>query len=63
LQATLLDIRTAFVNQPIEVASLRGRFEALLGLDGEHVQLAVRFGHGGLAPYSLRRQLDEVIDT
>jgi hypothetical protein len=63
LQATLLDVRTAFVNQPIEVPSLRGGVEALLGLDGEHVQLAVRFGHGGPAPYSLRRQLDEVIDT
>ncbi len=63
LQATLLDIRTAFVNQPIEVPSLRARVESLLDLDGEHVQLAVRFGHGDLAPYSLRRQLDVVIDT
>lgn len=63
LQATVLDIRTAFVNQPIEVPSLRGGIEALLGLEGEHVQLAVRFGHGDLAPYSLRRQLDEVSDT
>ena len=63
LQATALDIRTAFVNQPLEVPSLRSRFESLLAIDGEHVQLAVRFGHGGLAPYSLRRRLDEVIDA
>jgi hypothetical protein len=63
LQAALLDIRTAFVNQPIEVATLRGGVEALLGLDGEHVQLAVRFGHGSLAPYSLRRPFDEVVAT
>jgi hypothetical protein len=61
LQATLLEIRTAFVNQPIEVPSLKGRFEALLGLDGEHVQLAVRFGHGGLTPYSLRRDADAMM--
>jgi hypothetical protein len=63
LQAAALDIRTAFINQPIEVPSLRGRIERLLGLDGEHAQLAVRFGHGELAPYSLRRPIDEVIDT
>ncbi len=63
LQATALDIRTAFINQPIEVPSLRPRFETLLGLDGDHAQLAVRFGHGELAPYSLRRPIDDVIDT
>lgn len=63
LQATALDIRTAFINQPIEVPSLRSRFDTLLSLDGEHAQLAVRFGHGELAPYSLRRPIDEVIDT
>ena len=62
LQATALDIRTAFINQPIEVRSLRGQFETLLDLHGEHALLAVRFGHGGLAPYSLRRPIDEVID-
>lgn len=63
LQAAALDIRTAFINQPIEVRSLRGPFETLIGLHGEHAQLAVRFGHGELAPYSLRRPIDEVIDT
>ncbi len=62
LQATALDIRTAFINQPIEVQSLRAIFETLLGLDGERAQLAVRFGHGQLAPFSLRRPIDEVID-
>ncbi len=63
LQATALDIRTAFINQPIEVPSLRSGIERLLGLDGEHAQLAVRFGHGELAPYSLRRPIDEVTST
>lgn len=63
LQATAMEIRTAFVNQPIEVTELKSRFEALLGFDGEHAQLVVRFGHGGRAPFSLRRRLGEVIDT
>jgi nitroreductase len=62
LQAAALQIRTAFINQPIEVPTLRGSLEMLLGLDGEHPQLAVRFGHGELAAYSLRRSIDEVID-
>jgi hypothetical protein len=54
-------LRTAFINQPIEVQSLRGRFETVLGLDGEQALLAVRFGHGVLAPFSLRRPIDDVI--
>lgn len=63
LQAAALDIRTAFLNQPIEVTSLRPQFESWLGLDGEHAQLMVRFGHGPIAPFSLRRSVDDVLVT
>jgi hypothetical protein len=62
LQAAALEIRTAFINQPIEVPTLRGPLETLLAVDGEHAQLAVRFGHSELAPYGLRRPIDDVID-
>lgn len=61
LRATALDIRTAFINQPIEVRELRPAFESWLGLDGEHALLMVRFGHGPTAPFSLRRPIDDVI--
>lgn len=61
LQATALDIRTAFINQPIEVPLLRSQFESWLKLDGEFAQLMVRFGYGPTAPFSLRRTIDEVI--
>jgi hypothetical protein len=61
LQAAALDIRTAFINQPIEVRLLRPQFESWLGLDGEYAQLMVRFGHGPLAPFSLRRPVEDVI--
>lgn len=44
LQTTALDLRSAFVNQPIEVRSLRPQFESWLGLRGEHAHLIVRFG-------------------
>jgi hypothetical protein len=63
LQAAVLDVRTAFVNQPIEVPSLRARFESLLGLEDEHAHLAARFGHGDLAPYSLRRPVGDAVAT
>lgn len=63
LQATVLDVRTAFINQPIEVRSLRPQFESWLNLSGEHALLMVRFGHGPTAPFSLRRSIDDVILT
>lgn len=61
LQATALNIRTAFINQPIEVRQLRPQFESWLNLNGEHALLMVRFGHGPTAPFSLRRPIDDVI--
>lgn len=63
LQAAGLDIRSAFVNQPIEVRSLRPQFESSLDLDGEHAFLIVRIGRAPLAPFSLRRPLEEVMIT
>jgi hypothetical protein len=61
LQATALQIRTAFINQPIEVPELRSQFESWLKLDQEYAQLMVRFGHGEPAPFSIRRPINDVI--
>ena len=61
LQAEALDIRSAFINQPIEVPGLRREFESWLGLTHERAQLAVRFGHGPKLPYSLRRPARDVL--
>jgi hypothetical protein len=61
LRAAALDVRCAFVNQPVEVRSLRPEFESSLGLDGEHALLILRVGRAPLAPFSLRRPLEEVI--
>lgn len=61
LRATKSGIRNAFINQPIEVRSLRSELHSLLGLRGsETAHLMVRYGHGALAPYSLRRPLADV---
>ena len=61
LQATTLNVRTAFINQPIELRPLRTQFESWLNLNGEHALLMVRFGRGPTAPFSLRRPIDDVI--
>lgn len=55
LMACALGVRTAFVNQPTEVAALRGELAALGGLPGRRPNLLLRFGHGALLPYSPRR--------
>jgi hypothetical protein len=61
LQASALDIRTAFINQPIEVRRLRPQLHDLFGLKDETALLMLRVGHGPLAPFSLRRPVEDVI--
>ena len=61
VQAEALDIRSAFINQPIEIPGLRREFEFWLGLSHERAQLAVRFGRGPKLPYSLRRPVGDVL--
>lgn len=61
LQAAALDIRTAFVNQPVEVAALRAPFAASLGLGALRPDLVLRFGRGPKLPPSLRRPVPAVL--
>jgi hypothetical protein len=61
LQATALGIRNAFVNQPVEEASLRPAFARALGLGTGRPDLVVLFGRGEEMPSSLRRSLEAVI--
>jgi hypothetical protein len=61
LRADLLGIRTAFVNQPVEVPELRRELDELLGGTGR-TQLLARFGYAPYAPSSLRRPVDDVIE-
>jgi hypothetical protein len=62
LRADLLNIRSAFVNQPIEVPELRAELRSCLDVTA-HPQLMVRFGNGPRGPYSLRRVIDKVMVT
>jgi hypothetical protein len=61
LQATALGIRTAFLNQPVEVATMRPRFASLLGVPGLRPDLVVRFGRGPDMPRSQRRDIESVL--
>jgi hypothetical protein len=61
LQATVLGIRNAFLNQPVEVRSVRPRFAAAIGLTGQRPDLVVRFGRGPILPSSLRRPVQAVL--
>jgi hypothetical protein len=61
LQATAMGVRTAMLNQPVEVASVRPQFAAAIGIGKRRPDLVVRFGHGPEMPRSLRRSVDAVI--
>lgn len=61
LQATALGLKTAFINQPVEVVELRPRFAQFLELGDRRPDLIVRIGRGADMPKSLRRPVAEVI--
>lgn len=61
LTMTSLNIKSAFLNQPIEVAAVRGQFQNAIGLGVALPQLLVRFGYADATPRSLRRPVEQVI--
>lgn len=61
LQATSMGIRTAHLNQPVEVASLRPRFAQAMGIASGRTDLVIRFGRGPEMPRSLRRPIESVL--
>lgn len=61
LQATALGVRTAHLNQPVEVRALRPSFASFLGVGGRRPDLVLRFGRGPTLPPSLRRPLQAVL--
>lgn len=61
LQATAMDVRTAHLNQPVEVASLRPQFATSIGIASGRPDLVIRFGRGPEMPRSLRRPIEAVL--
>ena len=62
LEATVLGLKTAYLNQPVEVLSLRSELAALMGAPGRRPNLVLRVGRGPSAPRSLRRAVESVIE-
>lgn len=61
LQATALGIRTAHVNQPVEVEAIRPEFASWLGQQGARPDLVIRFGYAPAMPMSIRRPVEDVM--
>jgi hypothetical protein len=61
LTMTSRNIKSAFLNQPIEVADVRGQFQRAIGLSNTLPQLLVRFGYANPMPRSLRRPIEQVL--
>jgi len=61
LTMTSLNIKSAFLNQPIEVATVRAQFQSAMEMGGSLPQLLVRFGYADAMPRSLRRPVEHVL--
>jgi hypothetical protein len=61
LQATALGMKHAFINQPVEVPSLRPDLAGLIGLPGRRPDIVMRFGYGPALPFSTRRPVEAVL--
>ncbi|MEH6689693.1 MAG: Tat pathway signal protein [Pseudorhizobium pelagicum] len=62
LMATALGLRTAFVNQPVEVAALRPQLATIAGLGARRPDLVLRFGRTSqVLPFSARRPVEAVL--
>jgi hypothetical protein len=61
LQMTALHVKSALLNQPIEVTALRGQFQSALNLESQLPQLLMRFGYANSLPRSLRRPVAQLL--
>jgi hypothetical protein len=61
LQGTVMGVRHAHVNMPVELAALRPAFSKAIGLGAQRPDLVVRFGRGPTLPRSLRRPVLAVL--
>jgi hypothetical protein len=58
LQSAALGIRSATLNQPVEVPTLRPAFAIFMGVGNRRPDLVVRFGRDRNLPSSLRRPVE-----
>jgi len=61
LKAMVLGLKTAFINQPLEVAALRPKLASIIGLPRRRPDLVIRFGRWPALPFSPRRSLEAIL--
>jgi hypothetical protein len=61
LQATLLGLSTAHLNQPVEVPAVAGKLRTAYRLGDYHPALLVRIGYADPVPSAPRRPLEELL--
>ncbi len=61
LQATALGLKTAHINQPVEVPGLRGDLAQIVGMPGKRPDIVMRFGRAPAMPMSVRRPVEAVM--
>ena len=61
LEMTALGVKSAFLNQPIEVPDLRGQFRNAMRLGTDLPQLLMRYGYADPMPRSLRRPVRDLL--
>lgn len=62
LEATRLGLKLAFVNQPVEVATLRPELARVVGTT-RRPDLVLRFGYGPALPFAPRRRVADVLGS
>ncbi|MBE0684811.1 MAG: Tat pathway signal protein, partial [Anaerolineaceae bacterium] len=55
------NIKSALLNQPIEVPDIRPQFQSAMNLGELFPQLMVRFGYAPAMPKSIRRTVEQVL--
>jgi hypothetical protein len=61
LMMTSLNIKSALLNQPIEVPEIRPQFQTATNLGSFFPQLLVRYGYAQAMPNSIRRPVEQVL--
>ena len=61
LQSTSFGLKHAFINQAVEVPTVRTQLANFLNIGNRRTDLLIRFGYGPELPKSLRRPIEAVI--
>lgn len=61
LEATVLGLQTAWINQPVESPASRASFARAMGLSDQRPDLVLRVGRGPQMPHSARRPVSSIL--